>query len=166
MSSPRIHWLDSNVYIQAKHGPYRFKVFPRFWAFLDEQFTAGTIRSPKMVYDEIVSNEEPHDDLALWLKTRRQNGVCVPSSQSVQVQFRKIADHVMANYGEAQVAEFLGGADPWLIAHALDTGGIVVTHESAVRPDAKRILIPNVCAAFGVSCINTYEMLERLNAKF
>ena len=61
MSSPQIHWLDSNVYIQAKNGPYRFNVFRRFWAFLDEQLIAGTIRSPKMVYDEIVSNEEPHD---------------------------------------------------------------------------------------------------------
>ena len=82
------------------------------------------------------------------------------------MQYQKIADHVVAHYGQAQVADFLAGADGWLIAHAMDTGGIVVTHESAVRPDAKKILIPNICAAFGVSCINTYEMLERLNAEF
>src|SRR5215467_6384823 len=90
-----IHWLDTNVFIQAKNGPYKFKVFGVFWAFLDEQITAGTIRCPKIVYQEIVKGEDPRDDLAMWFKTRRQSGLFVDADADVQKAMNKVADHVM-----------------------------------------------------------------------
>lgn len=160
------YWLDSNVFIQAKNGPYKFKTFGVFWAFLHEQINAGTIRCPKMVYQEIVTNEEPGDDLAKWIKTRRQSGLFVEPDSDVQKAMQKVADYVMENYEQQHAAEFLSGADPWLIAHAIQTNGVVVTHESNRHPNAKKVRIPDVCAALGVSCINTYEMLDRLGADF
>jgi Domain of unknown function (DUF4411) len=60
----------------------------------------------------------------------------------------------------------MSGADPWLIAHANNTKGVVVSHESNRHPNAKKVRIPDVCAALGVSCIDTYEMLDRLGAEF
>ncbi len=84
MAAVPIYWLDTNVFIQAKNGPYKFKVFGVFWAFLHEQIEAGTIRCPKMVYQEIVNNEEPRDDLANWIKTRRQSGLFVDPNADVQ----------------------------------------------------------------------------------
>ena len=53
-----------------------------------------------------------------------------------------------------------------LIAHSIHTKGVVVTHESARRPDAKAARIPDVCHAFKVPCIDTYEMLDRFGADF
>ena len=58
------------------------------------------------------------------------------------------------------------GADPWLIAHAIHNRGVVVTHESTKHPQAKAARIPDVCDAFKVPCIDTYEMLDRLGADF
>ena len=161
-----IHWLDTNVFIQAKNGPYRFKVAPGFWAFLDEQIHAGNIRCPKMVYDELITNEAPRDDLALWVKNRRQSGLFVPATRPVQKVMSTVADHVVGKYQQHQAAEFLRGADPWLIAHALYSKGVVVTHESDRKFNAKKVRIPNVCGDLHVSCVDTYEMLERLGAEF
>jgi Domain of unknown function (DUF4411) len=166
MAGAPTHWLDSNVFIQAKNGPYKFKTFGVFWAFLDEHINAGAIRCPKMVYQEIVTNEEPGDDLAKWMKTRRQSGLFVEPNPDVQKLMQKVADYVVGNYEQHHAAEFLSGADPWLIAHALHTKSVVVTHESNRHPNAKKVRIPDVCAALGVSCIDTYEMLDRLGADF
>lgn len=164
----RVYWLDTSVYITAKQGPYRFNVFGVFWAFLSEQLDAGTIRSPKLVYQEIVSNEQSHDDLAIWAKSRRGNGLCVSPSAKVQDALRKIGDYVASKprYPQPQKARFLSGADPWLIAHALVDGGVVVTLETDLKPESQKVRIPDVCTHFGVRCINTSDMLEELGAKF
>jgi len=166
MAAVPIYWLDTNAFIQAKNGPYKFKVFGVFWAFLHEQIEAGTIRCPKMVYQEIVNNEEPRDDLANWIKTRRQSGLFVDPNADVQNAMTTVADHVIGNYEPQHAGHFLSGADPWLIAHAIHSKGVVVTHESARRPQAKAARIPDVCDAFKVPCIDSYEMLDRLGAHF
>ena len=162
------YWVDASVYITAKQGPYRFKVWGVFWAFLGKQIEAGRIRSPKMVYQEIVRNEEPDDELSIWVKNRRSNGLCVAPSQLVQEAFRKIADYVQSNprYPQPQIARFLSGADPWLIAQAIVTKGVVVTMETDLKPESKVIRIPDVCHHFGVRCIDTADMLEELGAEF
>ena len=50
------------------------------------------------------------------------------------------------------------GADPWLIAHALEGGGVVVTHELFSNGyDPK---IPNVCEHFGVRYVAAYKGLK------
>src|SRR5262249_24098827 len=123
MMAAKVYWLDTNVFIVAANGPYRFATAPGFWQFVDEQRKAGTIRVPQMVYNEILANESPEDDLAKWVKTRRESGLFVNPSDSVQRVFKEIADHVMAKYQQHFTAEFLGGADPWLIAHAKDGNG-------------------------------------------
>ena len=166
MAAAPIYWLDTNVFIQAKNGPYKFKVFGVFWAFLHEQIGAGTIRCPKMVYQEIVNNEEPHDDLATWIKARRQSGLFVDANADVQKAMNTVADYVMDKYELQHAGHFLSGADPWLIAHAIHSEGVVVTHESARHPQAKPARIPDVCDGFKVPCIDTYEMLDRLGADF
>jgi hypothetical protein len=166
MAAAPIHWLDTNVFIQAKNGPYKFKVFGVFWAFLHEQIGAGTIRCPKMVYQEIVNNEGPLDDLSVWVKARRQSGLFVDANPDVQKAMNAVADHVIRKYEQQHAGYFLSGADPWLIAHAIYSKGTVVTHESARHPQAKAARIPDVCDEFKVPCIDTYGMLDRLRADF
>jgi hypothetical protein len=168
MTAVPIHWIDSSVFIEAKNGPYRFNVVGVFWAFLDSQIAGGTIRCPKLVYDEIVTNETATDELAKWVKARRRSGLFVPPGRDVQTAMGTVADYVQANCESHHAADFLRGADPWLIAHALHTDGIVVTHESK-RPTGVRkgrIRIPQVGGALGVRCINMYDMLEALGADF
>jgi hypothetical protein len=56
-------------------------------------------------------------------------------------------------------------ADAWLVAYALSKDCVVVTHEQHA-PDAKaRIPIPNVCQAFNVRWLDTFQMLRMLRVK-
>ena len=153
-------WLDADVYIQAKNGPYKFERLPQFWSFLAEQFDAGNIKSPKRVYDEIT---EGSDLLASWARRQRQR-MCAKADKSVQACFRQITNHVYTKYKPHQASEFLRGGDGWVIAHAMATGGVVVTHESE-RGKKARVKVPTVCREFNVKCINTYAMLDKLDFK-
>jgi hypothetical protein len=58
-----------------------------------------------------------------------------------------------------------GKADAWLVAYARATNCTVVTHEVYDEDIRKQIKIPNVCAAFGVKYVNTFEMLRALGVR-
>lgn len=62
--------------------------------------------------------------------------------------------------------EFLAGADPWLIAKAMTIQAKVVTHERLNLAARRKFLIPNVCRAMGVECLDTFEVLNALQARF
>ena len=155
-----VYWLDANVFIQAKNGPYGFSLVPKFWSFVSEQLEQGSIRCPKMVYDEVVDGK---DDLAAWFKSRREKGLCRHPDETVQQCFGTVANHVATKFRPHQASEFLIGADGWVIAHAMHGDGIVVTQESD-RSHKAKIKIPTICRVFGVRCINTYQMLSALGA--
>jgi hypothetical protein len=53
------------------------------------------------------------------LKNRRQSGLFVPATRSVQKVMNTVADHVVGKYQQHQAAEFLRRADLWLVAHAI-----------------------------------------------
>lgn len=158
-----VYWLDTNVLIDAKNGPYQFEVAPAFWGALEIQASAGRIRVPKLVYEEIVG-DDPKDQLARWLKLRKADGFCVSPSKEVQASFNKIADHVAQKYAAPYSFEFLKVADPWLIAHAMQSNGVVVTFESKSL-GAGRVKIPNVCADLDVPRMNLYAMMKALGIK-
>jgi Domain of unknown function (DUF4411) len=99
-------------------------------------------------------------------KARRQSGLFVDANPDVQKVMNTVADYGMEKYEQQYAGHFLSGADPWLIAHAIHSKGVVVTHESAKHPQAKAARIPDICDALKVPCIDTYEMLERLKADF
>jgi hypothetical protein len=162
------YWLDADVLIQAKNTYYSFAIARQFWDFIDAQAQSGTIRSSVRVYGEIMSYEDERDALVQWCKLHRTSGLFCKPDRQVQGVLGKIADHVVQRYSEkpAKAAEFLKGADAWIIAHAKCDGGTVVTHEARRDVTAKVPKIPNVCHAFNVGCINLPAMLTALRFKF
>ena len=69
-------------------------------------------------------------------------------------------------FSDAAKADFATGADGWLVAYAKSKGLIVVTHE-VLDPSIKRkVPIPNVCEAFSVNYVDTFEMLRQLGVRF
>jgi hypothetical protein len=156
----KIYWLDADVYIQASNGPY--KRVPQFWAFLAVQLELGNIRSPKIVYDEVSAG---NDEVAKWFAHRKGKGLCVTASPEVQTKcYGMIADYVFEKFKSYQAEEFLRGGDGWVIAHAMDSNGKVVTQESLRKVEAK-IKVPTICKALSVPCINTYDLLDELKFK-
>lgn len=155
------YWIDTNVLIQAKNGPYPFDSKPEFWALLDRMNDEGLVVSSTLVRDELLKGT---DELAEWARERRSTAMFVEPDEDTQRAFREVAQHVFERYERNQADLFLAVADPWLIAHAMASGGKVVTQETRRNPE--RVKIPNVCDAFGVESINSDDMLRELGASF
>ncbi len=154
-----IHWLDSDVLIQAKNKPYPFDRVPQFWIFLSAQLQAGTIRASKMVFDELTKG---NDELSQWCKQRKPKGLCVSPNKEVQASYKIIVAHVIQKYPVHHANIFSLSADGWVIAHAM-TGNAIVVSQEVNKTTKTTVKIPTICKAFGVKCIDTYDMLELLD---
>jgi hypothetical protein len=82
----------------------------------------------------------------------------------VQAHLRSVADYVVGSnkYSQPRLSEFLKGADPWLIAHAMYDDGTVVSNEKRVDPSSTKPKVPNICSHFNVPCIDLVDLLRKL----
>ena len=152
--------------IDANRDYYPIERVPEFWDWLAEMGEIGLVKVPQEIYEEIVlppPNPRRPDLLVDWLKLNKDLMVL---TEEVNVGF--VADVVEKGYApdltEEEVAKV--GRDPFLISYALSDrrARCIVTTEHS-RPSRTRANrhIPDVCHDFHVSCINTFELIRRLN---
>ena len=155
------YWLDTTVFVSpSREGYYSFDLAPTFWQLLEQKAADGILASTRKVCDELIHRR---DNLSAWVEAREHSPLFVDPNQQVQDAFQRVADYVMKNYRYHRGAEFLGGADPWLIAHAIVDNAKVVTHETPNSLIAQEVKIPNVCKAFSIQAITLFEMFRELN---
>jgi len=157
--------LDANTFVEAKNRYYNMPVCPAYWSWILQKHAQDLVASIPMIGDELKAGD---DELAAWAKNNPQLFLEV-SDASTQECFSLIAEYVAAQAARMKtgaVEDFLSGADPWLIAKAMDTGCVVVTHERHHADVIKKFLIPNVCETLGVRWMNTFDLLYQLEARF
>lgn len=166
MPTNRKYLLDANVFIEAKRRYYAFDLCPGFWDCLVSHHQGDRVHSIDRVKQEL---EAGRDDLQQWV-TSVMPTTCFASSgdPSVTGEFAQILVWVQ---GQAQFlpeakAEFAAKADGWLIAYAKAKDLVLVTHEVLARDSRRRVPMPNVCEAFGVSYVDTFDMLRELETQF
>jgi hypothetical protein len=158
------YWIDSSVFINSSKTTFAFDINKSFWNWLDGALKKETVMAPAKVYKEIVDNTRPKDQLAVWVKSRRKNGLCVEPSGDVFAATKQIADYVFnsGRYQQPFALEFSRCADPWLIAHAMADKGIIVTQETERHSEAQKVRIPDVAGKFDVDCMKVWDMLRAL----
>ncbi|WP_237233042.1 DUF4411 family protein [Rothia nasisuis] len=155
--------VDTNILVEAYRRYYAFDLVPSFWEFLDRNFDAGSLVSIKPVLDEL---KEGNDALTEWAKNRSHFFRDIADATTIQAM-GEIADWVkQQGYWQSAVDEFLGIADYFLVAYAAAHGLTVLTHELPRPESKKRVLIPDVCRAFGVDYVDTFTMMRALGARF
>jgi hypothetical protein len=157
--------LDTNIFIEAKRRYYGMDICPGFWDWLDHAHSRGIVASVTSVCDEL---REGNDELAKWAKDRTGAGWFLSIDDvATQQYFAEIVRYVQSlPYTQAALDEFLRVADPWLIAKARVMDATVVTHET-YDPNARRkIPIPNICRNFGLSCLDTFDLLRADTVSF
>lgn len=155
--------LDANTYIQAKNQYYGMDICPAYWAWLDQQFDQGLIGSVDMIAREL---KEGNDQLADWVRERPTHFI-ENDDMDTQAVFAQIVDVVMnGDYNPGNRDLFLAKGDPWIIAKASVMGATVVTHESRVAPETRKVKVPNICQQFEVPCMDTFQFLRELEARF
>ncbi|KQS26657.1 DUF4411 family protein [Dyadobacter sp. Leaf189] len=160
--------IDTSSFTQAHRAYYSFKIAPTFWNFLDEQFKCKTITSIDKVYDEIKRGK---DKLYEW--------ICLDGIKSNLIDTKK-EPGILQHYGNLmqwangierlkqnardEFATF-ENADPWIVCCAMHYELIVVSQETLSPFSKSRIFIPDVCEAFSIRHINTFEFLEDIGFK-
>ena len=168
MSQPRLLLvLDTSVFVQAHRNYYSQDICPGFWDLLDHFAKSDHILSIDRVSDEIFAPEVP-DDLSVWAKQAPPGLFTSTSDQAVVDAFKRMQKWVQgtAQFSAEAKETFAEVADGWVTAYAKAHSAVVVTQEVFSAEVKKRVPIPNVCQAFGVDCIDTFEMLRRLGGKF
>jgi hypothetical protein len=95
----------------------------------------------------------PGDDCHQWAKG--QADLFVEESIDVQRLVRRL---LAAHHNPAKPLKGVSGADPFVIAMAIDTGAVVVADEHPGSAENRKI--PFVCNAEGVQCV-TFQGLMR-----
>lgn len=154
--------LDANIFIQAKNFHYHFDICPGFWTWLDQ--ANGTVGSITPICKEL---EAGKDELKDWAVKTKPSGFFIEAAEEpVQKAVGEISLYVSTNFRPHVAAEFLAGADPWLIAYAYVHECTVVTHETYDPLAKRKVFIPVVCQKFGVPYTDCYNMLRSLGASF
>jgi len=153
------------VLITAARGYYAFDIVPGFWSALMQHSTQGSIISIDRVSVEI---NRGNDELVSWINGQFSSFASTDDPQ-VLGKYREmmIWAYRQQQYTDAAKDEFARAdyADPWIVAYAAAHGCIVVTLEELKSDVRRKIPIPNVCRAFGVSYTNTFQMLRSLSVK-
>jgi hypothetical protein len=156
--------LDANVFIEAAKRYYAFDIAPRFWQALIAEAANGRVRSIDRVKKEIDDGE---NELKRWANDSFHEWFDSTNAEDVVETYRRtmVWAHQQNQFTDAAKAEFASKPDAWVVAFALARGCIVVTEEKFNPEVKRRIPIPNVCRAFNVQCIDTFELLRTLGVR-
>ena len=153
--------LDANFFIQAWNKYYSPDFCPTYWHHIDKLGQEGRLFVSSAVRDEIAKKD---DNLKDWLLNRpylvKERGTKV--GQCLTKVYGTNPKHFQLVGPKGQSA-----ADPWVIAHAMAEGAVVVTKEEKITdPNSRHIKIPNVCENMGIRYIDDFGFIRELNIKF
>jgi hypothetical protein len=149
--------LDANTYIEAKNLYYGMGICPGYWQWLDVQYQNNLVNSVQPIFNELNAYG---DELSDWVKEREAQFLSVTEEETQDIYTGIVQFVADRDYQPANRDQFLAGADPWLIAKAGAIESIVVTHESLVGPESKKVKIPNICEHFEIEYLNTSVRLS------
>jgi hypothetical protein len=166
MSTGPVDVLDADVFMTAARSYYAFDLVPNFWDVLVREARNGRLLSIDRVKAEI---DRGNDRLKQWANNGFHRWFVSTNEGSVlghyRVSMQWAATH--PSFVPAAKAEFAdaGNADAWLVAYARATNSTVVTNEKYDSNIRQRIKIPHVCEAFGVTYLDTFQMLRALGVR-
>jgi hypothetical protein len=159
-------WLDTSVYLEASLGSLAFDLRPEFWEALEADAKAGIIGSPMFVCRELVDLSGRDDEVARWATRLKDSGILfIEPDEDVLAEFTKVADYVHQFCDPSEGNAFLDEADPWVIAHAMAGGTVVVSQEKLAGAGSHWVKIPNICANFGIGYIKTDQFLREVKSE-
>lgn len=138
-------------------GNYYPDTFPTFWQHVEDLVAAGRLTSVREVGKELsLQNTTAH--LADWVDAHSGLFEAPIPTEMQHVATIFAVRHFQQLIGEKQRLRGQPVADPWLVARAMTTNGVVVSEE-APKPNSAKV--PTVCQHFGVQCVTVQEMLRR-----
>ena len=157
-----MYLVDTN-FLGQMASVYPKDVFPSLWMEMET-----SLFSPEIYFHVEVHNEMKkwaHPTLNWYLNHLQPSQILHPDEEEVDA-YKAVTNWAVnirvPEYSQAATDEFLGVADPWLVASAYRHGATLVTNEVPAPQGTRKVKIPDAAAAFNVPCINTLEFLREL----
>lgn len=143
-----IYVVDTSSFVVLKN--YYPGTFATLWGRINKLAADGTLVSVREVFRELQSYNDS-DFIQDWAKEHRPIFAPPASAELAIVQQILAIPHFQTLIGTQAILKGTPVADPFLVAAAVVNGATVVTEEK-LKPNAAKI--PNVCARFGVACLD------------
>jgi hypothetical protein len=156
-----IYLIDANVLIRADADYYPITRFQPFWDWLFQKALSRTVQMPREIFDEVAKS---NDLLGKWLNTSDvKKAIILPEGTNAQTVSKVICEGYANNLNDIEIEKI--GRDPFLISAALSGADRVVVTREISKPSAQRgnRKIPDICASFGIQCINDFELWRSLD---
>jgi predicted nucleic acid-binding protein len=152
--------FDTNVFIRSKND-MPMDLWPTFWNKLTEMVNSGVIFSSSMVKDEINHGK---DELTEWLKNNAPKSFYISLDADIINNYQQTQLWAQNQYRFtiAALQTFANVADAYLVATAITNNLTLVTYEKSNLQSKKRVMIPDVCNAFGVKCCDFNTVLREM----
>jgi hypothetical protein len=73
-----------------------------------DPLSANSLRSQRRVYQEVAEQEQhKNDELAKWMRHRREKRLCIPASKQVHGRIQEINEHIFTKYTVIGAMDFL-----------------------------------------------------------
>ena len=149
--------IDTSSLLTGWNYSYPPENFPTLWEYCENLVEDQKLISPIEVYYEL---EKQDDTIKSWVD---QN---ITMFQPLNEEVQEIASEILASHPTLiDINRPTYQADPFIIALAVKQDCVVVTQEIWTN-SPKRTKIPNVCAAYDVTCIDLLNMIQELKWKF
>ena len=155
-----VYSFDTSSLVEAYRFLYPMENFPSLWDKIEKLIKSDRLKMSQVVLDEVRRNKV----LKQWcdqksLKSHLESKV----NESDQNKVRTI----LSKYpGMLNVKKNTSGADPWVIALAMQyQKGVVVTEEKSTG-NLEHPRIPDVCKAFKIECVQIAGVVKKENWTF
>jgi predicted nucleic acid-binding protein len=149
-----VYIIDTNIVIDIARRIHPPRIRDEARAIVERLVGEGTVISHREVFLELQDGAKPGDTPFNWARTNSAIFREVTEQQEAHV-LAVLADHP----GLADPKKTGPDADPWLVALALETGGVVVTGDGSTGRSG-RTQVKDVCDALDIRCIDVDEFLS------
>lgn len=160
-----LYLLDANVLITAKDSYYPVDAVPEFWAWLEHMATAGHVKIPLEIFEEIKDGpaNEDVDLLFAWIQRTDIKEALILNEE---VDAQKVSLVVSSGYAndlqDSEVEQI--GRDPFLLAYALGNPNRCIVTAEVSKPSLKRQnrRVPDVANNLNINHCNPFQFNKRL----
>lgn len=161
--------FDNNAFSEAHRLYYPLDTVPSFWRWLESGQMNGEAASIVKIKDELIAGDPKGEryPLARWALDVRPD-FWVPTSPAAAAGLSEFVSWVAEParpYSPQAVSEFMSSADLYLVAQCWADNATLVTRETADPACKRRVKIPDVCAASGVTCTDPFDAYRQLGMR-
>lgn len=160
--------IDTNTLITAKNAYYAFDICPGFWEWVIKKNEQGVLFSVDKVQEEI---NKGNDELNIWVNHEVPPGFFIETvgeaDDNIGIISDKLQQEDISHHKVSKISDFMGSADCYLVAHAINTDYEIITFEKGDSINSNKIKIPSVCKLFGIKCdTSIFKLLKEDKPKF